>query len=556
MTGSTVRLIATVTGVSNPRLTTLENRVRTRSRGVNWAIDNQNPGDTTSGSISSTGLYTAPSVVPYPNVVVVRATSRDMPSLSALVSLTITTPAEDWPKFRRDLWNSGVSGESGISSSNVDQLKLKWKFNAGTGFLASPAVATVNGTRMVFIGHANGVMFAVNADTGEQIWSYTVDQVGPCAYYSLGCLIGSSAAVDNGTVYFGAGNGFVYALDAARGALVWKTQLGDGNLGYAAWTSPAVYKGLVYVGVASQYDAPCVPGNLQALDANTGAPAWKFDTLDQTTCPSGANCVGAPVWSSPALDVRFGTVWVGTGNPGASCTPPTANATKYPDGLLAVDLATGTFKSYYQAVANDTVDADFGAAPVLHETGNVNECTGIDDRQYWVSVDGKDGWAYLGQRGAGGLLQDPREFDFDPSEYIGSPLAVPWFQSRACGASSGNTINMGNYVFLPAEAGPLNVVQQVSNGGLKQLPRIRVAACPAGDSCLNFSSPVAISDLVFFGGGDNNLHAATISGGLAGKVVWTFATGGTISSSAAISHGAIYFGSDDGYLYCLSINGQ
>jgi outer membrane protein assembly factor BamB len=59
---------------------------------------------------------------------------------------------------------------------------------------ASPAIATVNGTSMVFLGAWNGNFYALNAVTGKKIWSFTVDLVPPCKTNS--CRIASSAAVD------------------------------------------------------------------------------------------------------------------------------------------------------------------------------------------------------------------------------------------------------------------------------------------------------------------------------------------------------------------------
>ena len=543
-TGATVQFAASVNGTGNP------------NRAVKWGIDNQvDANDTSLGSITQAGLYTAPSVVPYPATVIVRATSVFDTTKAGFLALTITSPAEDWPKFRRDFSNSGVSGETSISSSNVSQLALKWKFNTGNQILSSPVVATVAGIRTVYVGNSNGTLYALNADTGAQLWSYTVDQVGACAVYSLGCTLNSSAAVQDGKLFFGAGNAYVYALDASTGSLVWKTQLGDPNLGYAVYTSPAVYNGLVYVGVASQYDEPCVPGQVLALDESTGTPAWTFNTLDQSTCPGG-NCVGAAVWSSPALDLRFGTVYVGTGNPGETCTPPTANATKYPDGILGLDLSTGQLKSYFAAPSNPDVDADMGSAPILHQTSTLDNCAGTDQTLYWLSIASKDSHVYTAPRGASGLLADAQQIVRDPSQFIGSPLALPFTQSQACGQGSRQVVNAGNYIFAPAEQGTLIDLQQLGNGQTSTLGTILPPPCPAGDLCLQWSSPVAIQDVVFFGGGDNNLSAATSAGSPVGRVVWQFPTQGAIISSPAISHGDVYFGSLDGYVYCVSVSGQ
>ncbi len=516
------------------------------SGSVTWSIDGESPGNQTLGTISTNGLYTAPAVVPYPATVVVRATSVSNSSNSATALIKVISPGEDWPKYRRDLSNSGVSGETGISSQNVSTLQLKWKFNAGYSILSSPVVATVQGLRRLYVGSAVGNFYALNADTGALLWAYAVDPVGPCAVYNLGCQLASSAAVENGKVYFGASNAFVYALDATAGSLVWKTQLGDPNQGYAIYTSPAVYKGVVYVGVASDYDAPCVPGRVVALDAATGAQVWNFDTIDQSSCPTG-NCVGAAVWSSPALDLRFGNLYVGTGNPAGTCSPAGLNATRYPDGILALDLNTGEFKSYYRAVTNDTTDADFGAAPILHQTEVVDDCAGTDQISYWVTVAGKNGSVYTAPRGASGLLANPGMVNIGP-ELIAAPLALPSYQSQSCGQQTLQSTRGSNKLFQLTVDGYFCSLQQASDGAVNLLGTGPMLACPSGDSCLYWSSPAGINDVVFFGGGDNALHAANTSG----EMLWQFNTQGNVVSSPAISHGSVYFGAGDGYVYCLS----
>ena len=73
----------------------------------------------------------------------------------------------------------------------------------------------------------------------------------------------SSPLVVDGKVYFGSGDGHVYAVDAASGRLAWKFRTGD-----VVHASPAYADGLVVLG---SWD-----GRLYALDAATGAQRWAF----------------------------------------------------------------------------------------------------------------------------------------------------------------------------------------------------------------------------------------------------------------------------------------
>jgi len=101
-------------------------------------------------------------------------------------------------------------------------------------------------------------MYALNSTTGALLWQY-----------SGLAEIQVTAAVANGSVYFGACNGNFYSLNASTGALNWQVRL-DGGLGETS--SPAVANGVVYAGTANS------PDLLYALDASTGAVLWQYAT--------------------------------------------------------------------------------------------------------------------------------------------------------------------------------------------------------------------------------------------------------------------------------------
>ena len=104
---------------------------------------------------------------------------------------------------------------------------LRWSSGAVSGN-SSPAVA--NG--VVYVGSFDGSVYAFDAATGDQSWSYPT-----------GGEILSSPAVANGVVYIGSTDGNIYALDAATGTKLWSYQTG------AVWdSSPAVVNGTVYIG--------------------------------------------------------------------------------------------------------------------------------------------------------------------------------------------------------------------------------------------------------------------------------------------------------------------
>jgi hypothetical protein len=79
VTGQTLQFDASVTGTTNTAVT--------------WQVDNADKGSAASGTISSSGLYTAPANVPVPAIATVTAVSRADPSVSATATVTLLAQA-------------------------------------------------------------------------------------------------------------------------------------------------------------------------------------------------------------------------------------------------------------------------------------------------------------------------------------------------------------------------------------------------------------------------------------------------------------------------------
>jgi len=176
----------------------------------------------------------------------------------------------------------------------------KWKFKSSRPIASSPAI--VDGT-LYFVSSA-GSLAALDASTGQPKWVYAIEYEkkfeakGLHGYPSAAQTIPdawdvytSSPAVANGKVYFGGGDGNVYAVDAKSGILQWKFATGD-----VVHASPAVAGGTVFIG---SWD-----GRFYAIDAETGAQKWVFEGGQD---PAIHNQVG---FQSSAAVVD-GTVYVG-----------------------------------------------------------------------------------------------------------------------------------------------------------------------------------------------------------------------------------------------------
>lgn len=75
----------------------------------------------------------------------------------------------------------------------------------------------------------------------------------------------SSPIVQNGIVYIGSEDGYLYAIEEQSGKIHWKFKTGG-----AVHSSPAIFKNMVYIG---SFD-----GYYYAIDTKTGHLKWKFKT--------------------------------------------------------------------------------------------------------------------------------------------------------------------------------------------------------------------------------------------------------------------------------------
>jgi outer membrane protein assembly factor BamB len=112
------------------------------------------------------------------------------------------------------------------------------------------------------------------------------------------------------TVYVAGADGYLYALKAATGAVVWRSLVALPSAtvsDYFNWSSPTVVNGHVYVGVSSQCDKPLVAGGLKEYDQATGALLNFYQTN-----PGGRT--GPSIWSSASALASGRSVFVTTGN--------------------------------------------------------------------------------------------------------------------------------------------------------------------------------------------------------------------------------------------------
>jgi hypothetical protein len=95
--------------------------------------------------------------------------------------------------------------------------------------------------------------------------------------------------------------GYVYALSASNGHLIWETKVG----GTCDISSPTLSGGLVFIGTRDFSD-----GAFYALNENTGVILWRYPIGASVTCPpsvvDGMMLCGSDGWNMYAFDVGVG----------------------------------------------------------------------------------------------------------------------------------------------------------------------------------------------------------------------------------------------------------
>ncbi len=411
-------------------------------------------------------------------------------------------PDAGWPSYRHDLANTGRSpGEQKITAATVGKLTKAWVKDGVTGVTGTPAV--VDG--IVYYGDWKGSMWAVKAADGSVVWNVPIEG---------GWVIGAPA-VHGDAVYIGVGH-TLYRLDKATGAVRWKASTNENPLSQING-SPVYVDGLVLQATAGIQDAVPDPtnsfrGTVGAYDADTGKEVWRFyATPADATAGSGVG-----IWSTPAVDVGRGLLYIGTGNTSSEPTAPLA------DALLALEVKTGKLRWAKQFTPQDVFpkgnptgkDVDVGASPNLW-TSNGRDMVGVGD---------KGGNYHALDRTTGDVVW---QTSLTPGSVFGGVIGSAAFvdgrlvMSSNIGDPKTNAPTNGSKVFgLDPATGEIQWSTDELTGKV-------------------FGPVSAVSGVAFVGTDANTMYAFDTG---TGKKLWSFDAPGKIGGGAAIVDGHVYWG--------------
>lgn len=289
--------------------------------------------------------------------------------------------------------NNSRNYSSLIHQGNIKQLSLNFvhakarlKERRGAPFISEQSLVFIEGNHIT----------AINRHTGCEFWSYEISSGNGRHFRSASVLFSASSKTDNANsvplILIGDSSAFIYAIDANRGKLVWKTFAGTDLALHQITGGLQSHKGKLYVPVSSKevestkYNRlPCCSshGMLVKMDIESGRVDWRYHTTADATIKTAGRIgpSGAPIWTTPAIDPIRNAVYVGTGE---NYSEPATNTS---DAIISIDLDTGEANWIFQATANDMwnvtcldpgkpkcptpggQDFDFGASPIIIDAG-------------------------------------------------------------------------------------------------------------------------------------------------------------------------------------------
>lgn len=372
---------------------------------------------------------------------------KSIKTLIPLMSLIIFSCAKEkenpvkayyttWQHYLGDPEQTHYSTLQQIDTSNVVGLELAWSYKSGgveegrtTQIQTNPLIIN----NVLYGVNAALELFALNAATGEEIWSFKPPATNDSGLgVNRGLSFWESQGTEPSRIFFSSGSSLfaINILDGkpigsfgSNGSIDLRDGLGRDpqQLSVVANTPGIIHNNLLIQGTRVGEGPGSSPGHIRAYNVLTGAIEWTFHTIPQPdefgyeTWPKEAykTVGGANSWPGMALDQERGIVYIPTGSAAFDWYGgDRAGANLFANSLLALDANTGERKWHFQMVHHDTWDRDLPAPPNLFEMERDGETIPA------VAQVTKSGHVFVFNRITGEPL-----FPIEEKSYPPSPLA-------------------------------------------------------------------------------------------------------------------------------------
>jgi alcohol dehydrogenase (cytochrome c) len=269
-------------------------------------------------------------------------------------------PKGSWLSWRRTPDAAGFSPLSQINKNNIQHLRAVWSLGLTAGSTQSTPLVHDG---VMFAYSFGDKLQALDGATGDELWRYSRKLLPGRA-----ATVHRNIALFEDKVYLSTSDAYLVALEMRTGNVVWEQSLSN-SASSLATGGPLVAQGVVMQGVLERRG-----GYIAGLDARTGRPLWRFNTIAQPGDPNDRSWNGVPpekrsgghVWTAGSYDAKNQLAFFGpspTYDTGPlrdpSTRPGVTNHALYTDTTLAIHPKTGELAWYYQHLPNDQWNLDW-----------------------------------------------------------------------------------------------------------------------------------------------------------------------------------------------------
>ncbi len=487
----------------------------------------------------------------------------------------------NWVMQSGDYANTRYSPLKNIDKDNVGDLQVAWSFSTGVlrGHEGGPLV--IGDTMFVHTPFPNIVYALDLSEDGAIKWKYEPRQdanvipVMCCDTVNRGVAYVPAEGDQPAKVILHQADTSVVALNAETGEQLWSVKNGDASKGETGTAAPLVVKDKVYIGISGGEFG--VRGSLTAYNLKDGSVAWRAYSTgpdeEMLFDPEKTTELGKPVgkdsslktWEGDQWKIGGGTTWgwfsydpdtnlvyYGSGNPSTWNPSQRPGDNKWSMTIFARDADTGMAKWVYQMTPHDEWDFD-----------GVNEMILADipvdgqERKALVHFD-RNGFAYTLDRVSGELLVAKK---YDPvvnwatevvmdknSDQYGRPQVVDQYSTEF----NGEDVNTTG--ICPAALGTKD--QQPAAFS----PDTGMFYVPTNHVCMDYEPfRVAYTAGQPYVGATLSMYPAPDShGGMGNFIAWDAGTGeikwsipekfSVWSGALATGGGVVFYGTLEGYL--------
>lgn len=485
----------------------------------------------------------------------------------------LTSDPANWSIWGGDYAGTRFSELEQINKDNVGNLQVAWTFSTGVlrGHEGGPLIV---GDAMYIHTPFPNKVYRIDQKEQTVVWEYEPKQ-NPDTIPVMCCdTVNRGLAYADGKIFLQQADTTLVALNADTGEVVWSVKNGDPAKGETNTNAPIVVKDKVITGISGGEFG--VRGFLVAYNIADGTQAWKAYSTgpdaemlvdpEKTTHmlkPVGKDSSvstwegeqwkigGGTTWGWYTYDPQLDLVYYGSGNPGTWNPSQRPGDNRWSMSIWARDPDDGMAKWVFQKTPFDEWDYDG-----VNENILVDKQFKGEDRKLLVNFD-RNGFAYTLDRVTGELLVAEK---YDPAvnwaSHVDMQTGRPQVVAQYSTAQNGPDTNTQN--ICPAALGTKD--QQPA----AYSPKTGLFYVPTNHVCMDYEpfeveytagQPYVGATLSMFpagkvtGDGSSNLGNFIAWDAEQGKIVWSLPERFSVWSGALATAGdVVFYGTLEGYL--------